>query len=80
VYIFENSNLINSYQNAPNLTNLKNDYSIWGTKKNINGNDLNIHLRYAIDAKPKYYKSITVTQNDIDLYTPLHREITNMKP
>lgn len=56
-YFFENSNLISAYQNTPNLTNLKNDYAIWGKRKGISGAEIPIHMRYAIDKKPNYYKS-----------------------
>ena len=56
VYSFLDSNLITSFQNTPNLSNLKNDYSIWGTKKS-GDNEIPIHLRYAIDSKPVYYKN-----------------------
>ena len=56
VYSFLDSNLITNFQNTPNLLNLKNDFSIWGTKK-IEDNEIPIHLRYAIDKKPVYYKN-----------------------
>lgn len=57
VYKFEGGNLITSYQNSPNLSNLKNDFSIWGNRKGISGADIPIHYRYAIDKKPIYYKT-----------------------
>ena len=69
-YHFENGTLITSYQNSPNLANLKNDFSIWGTRKGLNGKDIPVHLRYAIDLKPCYYKSldgkIYLTQEEYD--------------
>ena len=57
IYRFEGGNLISSYQNSPNLTNLKNDFSVWGNRKSLSGADIPIHYRYAIDDKPKYYKA-----------------------
>lgn len=57
IYSFENANLITSFQNKPQFSNLKNDYSIWGTKKTVSGNEYPVHLRYAIDKKPAYYKA-----------------------
>ena len=57
-YSFLDSNLITAFQNTPNITNLKNDFAIWGTKKS-GDNEIPIHLRYAIDDKPKYYKSFS---------------------
>ena len=50
-YYFNDNNLITAINNSPQLGNLKNDFSIWGT----NANDLAIHLRYAIDVKPTKY-------------------------
>ena len=56
-YNFANSHLISSFQNNPNLLNLKNDYSIWGTAKR-NNVEFPIHLRYAIDHRPESYTTI----------------------
>lgn len=57
IFNFVGSNLITSFQNTPNLLNLKNDYAVWGTKKTTSGFEIPIHMRYAIDNKPTYYKS-----------------------
>ena len=57
IFNFIGSNLITSSQNTPNLLNLKNDYTVWGTKKTVSGSEIPIHMRYAIDNKPTYYKS-----------------------
>lgn len=56
-YSFESNNLLSSIQNAPNFSNLKNDYSLWGARQNGNIT-IPIHMRYAIDHKPVYYKVI----------------------
>lgn len=56
-YSFENANLISSFQNKPDLAKLKNDFSIWGNKSTTKGSTYPIHLRYAIDKKPVYYKN-----------------------
>ena len=56
-YMFSEGELITSFNNNPNLTNLKNDYSIWGTRTSIKGTEVPIHLRYAIDDKPIFYKN-----------------------
>lgn len=56
-YSFLDNNLISSFQNNPNIANIKNDFSIWGERTSINGGKYPVHLRYAIDKKPKYYKS-----------------------
>lgn len=51
--------LIQSFSTTPNLANVKNDYSIWGLRKSIDGNGtIPIHFRFAIDKKPTAYKSV----------------------
>lgn len=55
---FEGNKLISSFQNNPVLNNVKNDYSIWGKRKTLSGAEKKIHLRYAIDKKPVYYKNL----------------------
>ena len=56
-YSFEDVNLIQQFQNTPAINNVKNDYSIWGTRKGITGVEIPIHARYAIHNKPVYYHS-----------------------
>lgn len=58
-YRFEDNNLITSFQNSPNLSNMKNDYSIWGQRESVSGAKIPIHYRYAIDEKPVYYKTFS---------------------
>ena len=55
-YTFEGDNLLSVVQNTPNLANLRNDFSLWGTKKSVTGQELPVHMRYAIDKKPDIYK------------------------
>lgn len=57
VYQFENANLFTAFSNSPNITNLKNDFSIWGKKTSVSGEELPIHYRYAVDFKPEVYVS-----------------------
>ena len=54
---FVGSNLISAISNTPNLLNIRNDFAVWGTKKTISGAELDIHMRYAVDKKPYYYKT-----------------------
>lgn len=49
--IFKRNNLINSINNNVNLSNVKNDYSIWGIRRSA-GSEIPIHVRYAIDERP----------------------------
>lgn len=56
-YSFEDMNLIQSFRNTPAINQIKNDYSIWGVRKSVNGGEIPIHARYAIHKKPEFYKS-----------------------
>ena len=55
-YVFSGAELITSFNNNPNLLNMRNDYTVWGTREAIGRQDP-IHMRYAIDIKPTYYKA-----------------------
>ena len=55
---FEGNRLVTAIQNTPVLTNLKNDFTVWGKRKGVSGQELPIHARYAIDVKPKVYRSL----------------------
>lgn len=50
--------LTTSFANNPNLLNVKNDFSVWGTYKSLSGADIPIHMRYALDTKPTKYQTI----------------------
>ena len=67
-FSFYNSALFSAVNNAPNLTNLKNDYSVWGTRKSTGGQQLPIHMRYAIDQKPTEYSTIAVSEEELVKY------------
>jgi hypothetical protein len=64
VYTFNDGELITSFNNNPNISNLRNDYSIWGSRKSASGANIPIHLRYAIDTKPFSYTQILIEEND----------------
>ena len=57
-YTFEEGVLLTAFTDAPVITNIRNDFSIWGKRTSVSGAELPVHMRYAIDFKPKYYKSI----------------------
>ena len=65
-YTFDKDVLVSSFQNNPNLSNLKNDYSLWGNRKQ-GDIDVPIHMRYAIDHKPYWYKSLGNKESDKDV-------------
>ena len=53
VYDFKDSKLITSYSNSPQYNRIKNDFVVWGIRKNANGNDVPIRYHLAIDTKPE---------------------------
>ena len=71
-YNFEGSEMTTAYENTPNIGNIKNDFTIWGIKKTASGLEIPIHMRYAIDQKPEFYrnynKEIFVSKNFINKY------------
>lgn len=73
IYNFNGTVLISSFQNSPNLANLRNDFTVWGNRKGVAGSDIPIHMRYAIDNKPYRY---VLYDEDIAL-TPYTQEEIN---
>ena len=73
-YRFEDSKLITSFSNSPNLSNLKNDYSVWGERESVSGEKLPIHYRYAIDTKPTIYTTLRIEEEDIKGHNSIHPE------
>ena len=67
-YYFNGNNLIKSISNTPNLTNVKNDYIIWGNRKGISGAEIPIHMRYAIHKKPTKYVNLDNIEYTTDNY------------
>lgn len=57
-YEFDSGYLIESFANKPNLTVVKNDFSVWGQRSIASGETTAIHMRYAIDIKPQGYYSL----------------------
>lgn len=67
-YRFENDELITSKNLSPALDNVKNDFIVWGNRKEDN---LPIHARCAIDVKPTKYVSPWVKEMQVnDLVDP----------
>ena len=65
-YQFSGSELIVSFNNNPNLMNLRNDFSIWGERTGVSGAAIPVHMRYAIDTKPISYQQMYFDPNDPD--------------
>lgn len=58
IYSFTDEETTTQFSHTPNITNLKNDFSIWGEGTTSNGGKKPIHLRYAIENKPYQYTTI----------------------
>lgn len=54
-YEFNDQSLLTNVSRSPNIKDVKNDFIIWGNRKNATGADLPIHLRVAVKKKPSYY-------------------------
>lgn len=52
VYRFNNRNIITSYTNNPQYNMIKNDFIVWGKRKNSDGKEFPIRYHLAIDEKP----------------------------
>lgn len=63
-YIFSGTKFFTSFNNTPNISNLKNDFTVWGVK----GSNTPIHMRYAIHSKPTVYTTIEVSDAELSLY------------
>lgn len=59
IYSFQDNSLLTAVSRNPIITNIKNDFSLSGVRKNANGIEINIHMRYALAEKPVAYYSST---------------------
>ena len=75
-WLFEGGELVVDFNNSPNIGNIKNDYAIWGERKN-GDTAIPIHMRQAVDKKPIFYKSISVSKEELDAYKKLYPEFAN---
>lgn len=76
---FNQGEFVISYNNSPQINNIRNDFSIWGTRS-AGDKEYPVHLRYAIDKKPTYYKTIRVTQEEVDAWKKIYPEFVGLKP
>lgn len=67
-YTFENGILLSTFTDTPQILNIKNDFSIWGKRKGVSGEELPVHMRYAIDFKPTYYKPLRFDEQGNQLF------------
>jgi hypothetical protein len=67
VYNFEDNMIITSISSSPQYNMIKNDFLVWGTRKNANGNEVPIRYHVAIDSKPEIgnqYLCVKYKDND----------------
>ena len=76
-WMFEGSELVTDFNNSPNIGNIKNDFTIWGEREN-GDTTIPIHMRYAVDKKPVFYKSVSYTAAELTAFKKLHPEFINM--
>jgi hypothetical protein len=62
-YKFEDENMFTSVSNSPDISNIKNNYIVWGNKKGIGGADIPIHGIFSLNKKPQYYKRTDYGRN-----------------
>jgi hypothetical protein len=78
-YKFIGGELVTSFNNNPDISNMKNDYSVWGERTSVAGGKIPIHLRYAIDVKPTVYNSIVVEDTNPDVVAYNEKYGTSIK-
>lgn len=74
-YNFEGSRLTTAYQNSPKMGDIKNDYTVWGKRKNALDHEIPIHMRYAIDIKPKFYRNF---EGEVFMSSDYFKEFTDI--
>ena len=74
MFSFLDSKMVTSFQNTPKLTNVKNDFTTWGSYK-INDVEIPIHMRYAIDVKPEQYLPIRPLMERVEIVLRKNDEI-----
>lgn len=57
-YNYQDSKLFTQFSITPQLSNIRNDYSIWGTRSSVSNSNVPVHYRFAISDKPVKYTSI----------------------
>ena len=74
---FEGSELVTDFNNSPNIGNIKNDFTIWGERES-GDTTLPLHMRYAVDKKPMFYKSVSYSAEELQAFKKLYPDLVNM--
>lgn len=59
IYEFTSGQLIESFNNKPQINLIKNDFTVWGERVSNTGVMIPVHMRYAIEEKPTEYFSLS---------------------
>lgn len=69
-YFFDDNMVVSTLNNNPAFNSVRNDFTVWGQRKGISGAEIPIHMRCALDVKPKKYTSfrtgITYDASEVD--------------
>lgn len=68
VYDFDDNLLVSSYANTPQFNMIKNDFLVWGIRKNAEGMELPIRYHLAIDQRPKVQGTININGEQVQHY------------
>ena len=60
VYDFGNSEFVMNYSNSPQLSMVKNDFVVWGTRKTSTGLELGCRYHLAIDERPILHEPMSI--------------------
>ena len=77
-YNFDNADLITNISNSPNYAEIKNDFIVWGMRKDAEGQDWPIRYHLAIDQKPEPVEIIGTELED--WRNVLYRQGVNAEP
>lgn len=65
LYTFpEGKIMFTAFNTTPQISNVRNDFSIWGSRKGVGGADIAIHGRFAIQEKPKTYEAFVIEDEE----------------
>lgn len=75
-YHLNGAELVTAFNRTPQISNIKNDFSVWGQRTSVTGGNIPIHIRCAIDEKPLSYRTIDLGYSD-DYLVDAYQEIEN---
>lgn len=67
-FTFNNDQINTSFRDSPQYNNIKNDFSVWGSRTTAGGVEVPILYRYVVGKKPVYYKTIQIEESDLEYF------------